>query len=89
MRMVLVGSPCKARRRHLLSPSVTEHQNSNTKILKNGLVYVVFMCNFHSHANRTMSKLCYFFRHKVPYPAEKLHQISIHTQINLGEAKVK
>lgn len=89
MRMVLVGSPCKARRRHLLSPSVTERRYSNTVILKSVLVHVRSMCNFHSYANRTLTNLCYFFKHKVPYLSEKLHQISIHTQINLGEAKAK
>jgi len=52
MRMVLVGSPCKARRRHLLSPSVTEHRYSSTVILKNELVHAVSMCNFHSYTNQ-------------------------------------
>jgi hypothetical protein len=89
MRMVLVGSPCKARRRHLLSPSVTEHRHDNTVILKSVLVHVMSMGNFHSHANRIMTKLCYYFKHNVPYSSEKLHQISIYTQINLSEAKVK
>lgn len=89
MRMVLVGSPCKARRRHLLSPSVTEQKNNITKIIKNVLVHAKRVCNFHSQANRSITVLTYYFKDRLPYSWEKRHEIFIHTQINLGEAKVK
>jgi len=71
------------------SSMVAEQDHGNSVILNCKLVTAFISSYFHSQANRTITKLRYFFNHKLPYSWEKLHQISIHTQINLGEVKAK
>lgn len=90
--MVLKGSLIMDRansRSPLTYTMVVEQENSILKILKNALVNIITSISSYSHANRTITKLYCFFKHKLPCLWEKSHQISIHTQINLGEAKAR